>query len=416
MRHSIVVTLLFFTFACTTLFLPSSAHAADELSELKRELLNLVERVERLEAENRSLREQGTTSVLPTDAQAIAAVKPKEETGPKISGDFRIRHESFDIEGRNSRERTRVRTRVALEAKPAPDLKIGLGLATGGDDPISTNQTLGSGASTKDIRLDLAYFSWDAMPGLTIAGGKLKNHFERPGGNGLMWDGDYRPEGIAVSFDQSGVFVNGALHFMESDTGRSNHRLAYGVQTGYSTEVGGSEVKVGAGYFNLGTEGRHVFYGDPDDFFGNAFSCSPTDPDDCRYLNDYKEIEFFATVSGHLGDQPLSIFADYVRNQDAASLDTGWAIGAKLGKASAPGTWELGYTYQMLEADAVFGLWTDSDFAGGGTDGKGHIIKAGVAINKKWSLKLTYFDNEQGMDLGASNDYRRLQLDSSFKF
>ena len=49
----------------------------------------------------------------------------------------------------------------ALVAKPTDTTEVGLGMATGGDDPVSTNQTLGGGGSTKDVRLDLAYADLD---------------------------------------------------------------------------------------------------------------------------------------------------------------------------------------------------------------------------------------------------------------
>jgi hypothetical protein len=105
-----------------------------------------------------------------------------------------------------------------------------------------------------------------------------------------------------------------------------------------------------------------------------------------------------------------------VQNQDASDLDSAWAAGFKLGKASAPGTWELAYIYQDIEADAVLGLWSDSDFGGGETDTSGHVIKGAWAFHKKWKIGFTYFDNETGMDLGGEDDYRRLQLDWQYKF
>jgi len=58
------------------------------------------------------------------------------------------------------------------------------------------------------------------------------------------------------------------------------------------------------------------------------------------------------------------LFADYVYNLDPDENNTGYAFGFVFGAAKAKGTWQLGYTYEKLEADSVFGLLTDSDFGG----------------------------------------------------
>ena len=113
---------------------------------------------------------------------------------------------------------------------------------------------------------------------------------------------------------------------------------------------------------------------------------------------------------------PLGLYADFVQNQDADDLDTGYIIGAKLGKAKNRGSWQVQYQYQDLEADATFGLFTDSDFMGGGTDGKGHKLGAAYALQKNWSLGFTYFDGTKGMDLGEDVDYSRLMIDTKFKY
>jgi hypothetical protein len=73
----------------------------------------------------------------------------------------------------------------------------------------------------------------------------------------------------------------------------------------------------------------------------------------------------------------------------------------------------LGYNYRDLEADAVVGAFSDSDFIGGGTDGKGHMFTAGYAISKNFTTGITYFSNEKGQQ---ETDYDRLQIDFKLKF
>ena len=110
------------------------------------------------------------------------------------------------------------------------------------------------------------------------------------------------------------------------------------------------------------------------------------------------------------------MFADYVRNDAAKDQNIGWTLGVKFGKASAKNTWELGYIYQDLEADAVFGLLADSNFGGGGTDSRGHIFKGGWAPEDKWKVGFSYFVNEQAPDSVDRENYNRLQIDTVFKF
>jgi hypothetical protein len=100
------------------------------------------------------------------------------------------------------------------------------------------------------------------------------------------------------------------------------------------------------------------------------------------------------------------------------SENTGWLIGTKFGKAKNPGTWDVGYEYRDLEADAVVGVFTDSDFIGGGTDGKGHKFSASYAIAKNATLGATYFMSQRDADGdGSVNDnYDRFQFDLKVKF
>ena len=111
-----------------------------------------------------------------------------------------------------------------------------------------------------------------------------------------------------------------------------------------------------------------------------------------------------------------SIFVDYVTNLDAGQFDTGYALGFNIGSAKTAGTWKFGWMYKDLEADAVFGLLTDSDFAGGGADGKGHVLKGSYAIAPNWNANMTYFMNEIGTNEGSEIDFDRLQFDMSFKY
>ena len=395
----------------------------EELAAMRAAIEALNSRLDRLEQANAELKAenarlaQGNAELRESTEQAVAAVESVAESREASSwtermrweGDFRARYEHIDEEGKDNRDRYRIRARAALIADISDTMEVGLGLASGGDDPVSTNQTLGGGGSTKDINLDLAYFSWSGLENTEITGGKFKNPLYQPSKDQLLWDDDWRPEGTALEYDNGSWFVNLLGTFLESDSNRGTE-FAGGAQAGVYLGLGDSaELTAGAGYFDIGVAGRTPLF--DDEFFGNSF-----DPVTGTYLYNYEMLQAFASLDFQAFGMPATAFANWVNNQDAPAFDTAYSLGFGLGEAKAPGTWEVGYLYKDVEADAVFGLLTDSDFGGGGTDAKGHVVSATYAIHSAWNAKFTYFINEIDADTGSEHDYNRLQLDLNFKY
>ena len=420
------------TALCTLLLLsPVAAQAATEedIAAMRAQMQALSERLDRLEAENKALTaanaeltkntQETAASVAVVSEKTDAVVAEVEEQAAKSSwtdtirwkGDFRYRYEAFDIEGRPNRDRNRIRARAALIADVTPTIEVGLGLASGGDDPVSSNQTLGGGGSTKDLRIDLAYFNWDGLKDTNVVGGKFSNYVHRAGKNALLWDGDWRPEGTGIKWDNGKFFANALGTWIESDSNK-DQSFAYLTQAGIKLPIGDSaKLTAGVGYHSFQTKGNGSYFGDANDFYGNSF-----DPETNTYIYDYEELEFFADLGFEMFGHPALVFGNYVQNQDADENDTGWAVGFKYGSAKNKGEWQFGYVYQRLEADAVLGLLTDSDFGGGGTDSKGSIIKGSYAFYKNFNANLTYFINDVGLNEENPIDFKRLQLDLSFKY
>lgn len=387
-----------------------------EIAQLREQIRVLSERLDRLESSDSN----ETATATPIDAEIDQEIDRRVEARfaeswterIRWNGDFRYRYENIDVEGMDERNRQRIRARVNLNAKIGDDTRVGFGLASGGLDPVSTNQTLGGGGSSKDINLNLAYFQWSGLANTDIVGGKFKNLFYRPGGNGLLWDGDWNPEGLAFNWNKGGLFASGIGTWIESDSDKLNQEFSYGAQAGWSmSPAEGFDLVFGAGYYRFDTAGSGSFFGDDDDFFGNSF-----DPEALVYLHDYHELEAFVELSFDFLDRPTSVFADYVTNLDADEDDTGYAFGLRNGNAKAPGSWDFGVIYQELQADAVLGLLTDSDFGGGGTNARGYILNATYAFRESWNAQFTYFINESGIDTDDPRDFDRLQLDLNFKY
>lgn len=327
----------------------------------------------------------------------------------ELKGDIRLRHESIDEDGEVDRRRARFRTRFGLSAQATDDVKIVLQLASGGDDPVSTNQSFDDGFSTKDIGVDLAYVDWKAADSVNVFGGKMKNPLFRAGGTGLIWDGDLNPEGVAVKYSR-GMFFGTAGVFSVEERSSSDDSLLYALQAGVKHKFGSAAVlTAGLGYFAYSnTVGSRPFYDGSAN--GNSVDASG------NYVNEYKDTEVFAQLDTRLGSWPFRLFAHIARNNEVSVEDTAIAFGAKLGAARDKGTMEFSWTYQDLEADSVIGTYSDSDFGGGGTDASGHILKGKYALSRRVSLGGTLFVNEVDRFRGMEHDYARLQLDVEFKF
>ena len=59
---------------------------------------------------------------------------------------------------------------------------------------------------------------------------------------------------------------------------------------------------------------------------------------------------------------------------------------------------------------------TDSDFGGGGTDSKGHVIAGRYAFHENWNFEATYLMNKIDLASDEPRDADRLQLNLNFKF
>jgi hypothetical protein len=402
----------------------------DEIKLLRDQIEMLTKRLDQLESQNKEMSAALEQSEQQTVAKAEAVVDEKAETisadvDEKMAavswaerirwkGDFRYRYENIDQEGKDSRNRSRIRARTHLEADLSPTLQVGVGLATGGDDPVSSNQTIGGGGSSKDIKIDLAYFDWRGLENTRFVGGKYSNFLVRPAKKGLRWDGDWRPEGLGIVWDNDTFFAQGLGTWLEGDS-KNGTEFAWALQGGMKFKTGDTgKLKIGLGYTVFDIAGRTPLFGEPQDFYGNSFVRSiPGDPDSpLVFKYDYRNYEAFAEWS--FGK--FLLFGNYTINKDADENDTGYLFGAKYGSAKAKGTWDITYFYEKLEADATVGLLSDSDFGGGGTDAKGHVLSGTYAFHKSWNFKATYFINKVNLASGSNDDYDRLQLDLNFKF
>lgn len=380
---------------------------AATIAQLRAELRALSARLETLEAQQHS----GVIK-----SEAVAASNPQPSAAQpadriKLNADLRYRYESIDVEGKPDRLRNRIRARVGMKAMINDSTMLGFELASGSDDPISTNQTLGDNFSSKGVNIDQAYVRFQPTDqNLDIYAGKFKNTLLRVGGNGLLWDGDLRPEGFGLKYAQGDIFVN-ALGTWIDESKSGNDVLLLGAQAGITVPAFASaKLTAGMGYYeytglNQPTVDLEDLRG-ASDFSGNRLTANG------HYVADFELLEGFTELKFPTSLGKASVYADYVKNLGANDHDAGYVFGTKLSVAD----WSLGWAYQDIEANSVYALLTDSDFGGGGTDAKGHKLAASYSFNKKVKVGGTLFLNERNVDFGNEEDYTRFMLDLMIKY
>ena len=154
-------------------------------------------------------------------------------------GDLRLRYEDIDEQGDPdaARDRERGRARIGLKADVSPNVKLIVGLATGGDNPVSRNVTGDGGFTVKEIGFELMYVDWQATEQLSVYAGKMKNPLFKAGGVPLIWDSDLNPEGAAASFASGMFFANAGLFSVEERSGDDDSSLR-AIQGGIKTSLG----------------------------------------------------------------------------------------------------------------------------------------------------------------------------------
>jgi hypothetical protein len=438
--------------------LPARAQAADsEVAALKAQLAALAAKIEQLEKAQASTRK--TVDEAQATADRTADVVAQSRSALSFAGDIRYRNETFDVQyvDRN-RSRDRVRARLNATYRVNDSITGVLGLATGGADPRSSNQTMTDQNSRKDFELDLAYVTWAPSADLKITAGKQRYPWARTGS--LFFDGDVNPEGLAFNYAKGNFFAAAfydwlaerALSFGNVTSGTNTDSILYGAQAGYRIPISDTvRLSVFGTYFNFdGVQGYNPLFGSS--AFGNttttdAALCSRTlAAGTACLLSDYDIVELSGDLTATLAGKPLRFFIDYAKNTGAElnptageKLDTAYAAGVSYGSASATrGTWELGLVYQQIEKDALFGQLVDSDFGDGNTDSSGFVLRGGWTPARNWTVNATLFLNDLANDVPQSvtvfddatpapldtttitgitdRDYKRLQLDLNFRF
>jgi len=366
--------------------------------------------------------------------------------GWELSGDFRLRYESFffdtdDLDsGTPNRNRYRYRVRLAGRKKLLDGLTLGLRLASGTGDGRSTNQSLGDSPDFKPdpITIDRAFLEYKAPEtsfGLQtkLMAGKTPNPFmwnKTP--DLLIWDGDLSLEGASVGLglapsERYRLFANAGFYTVQDIAGRSADPKIIGLQLGGSAQVSDE--------LELGFRVSSYQYRSLDSGF-LARSMSGSGPTTGGNLSSafsgdkarVGEAAFYVNYSLS-SDWPVSFYVDAAKNFSADSAflsgvnvddeDQAIGVGFQIGDASRIARFGLGFF--QVEANSVISLYTDSDVLDGMTNGKGIVFYISRKLRKNLELRFTGFDADSLRGDGgasgpfaaslANRDRRRFQAD-----
>lgn len=337
----------------------------------------------------------------------------------KIKGDFRLRYQRQSKKSTNDRHRGRYRFRLGIESQIAKKFMVGAGLATGGTDPRSTNQTFTNSFETPDIRMDYAYMKYSPLSYLQVYAGKMPRKPVLWAPSDLLWDGDINPEGGSLVFnynltDDIGFFFNGGVWVLdESSSDSSDPYLKY-LQPGFTFGfANGISLKTALTYYRFDSiEGSlldHSAGTNTLDVNGNLASSFTS-------LNPAAELAVKEPFDGLV--PYASIFGEFVTNLDDDHVreTEGWLAGFKVGDKSVkkPGQWQFKYMFRNLEMDAFPDVFPDSDSYGGETNIRGHewVVEYGIANNVV--LGLDYYRMNQ--ILGGDDPEHLFQTDVVIKF
>lgn len=386
---------------------------------------------------------------------------PDWVTTMRLYGDFRGRFDQVATDnnflgGMNEdRNRYRYRLRAGVTATMKDSFEVGFRLTSGdptdsfGGDPISGNSTMQDNGSKKFVFIDLAYGKWTPVktgPWLVSATfGKMENPIVA---SDIVFDSDYTPEGLAIQagYDlnkEHALKVNGGFFALDEykkgahSSTNDPYFLAGQVrlESKWSPKI---QTSLGVTWISIYGSTALRTANVPNRNVGNTRNVAG------GLVNNYTPIIGDAFMTYTLdsfplypGTFPIKFGGDYMVNTSAATMNTGYTLGITFGKAGKKGTWELGYRYKYLEADANYEEFIDSDTGAyyeaaplnsgnkagynAGTGVRGHNFRIAYAPSDSFTVSATYYLFDlinPSIVAGLPTESRagRLQVDAMWKF
>ncbi len=354
---------------------------------------------------------------------------PKWAQKIKMKGDIRLRHQT-ERKGIHSdrRNRNRIRYRLGVLASPVKGFEVMAGLATGGTDSRSTNQTMQDGFTTKGIQLDYAYAQFTPKSWLSFKGGKfgIKKALWKKAD--LCWDSDIAVEGYNLNikrkakpwefFFHAGYWIldefkNSGSSEINDPGDPSMLMVQPGIKYSWSKKT---FIKFAPWIYQFSKVKDNPVL--PNSEGGNTTYTNAGGADVLKY--DYDStgavLEIGFAVPGNIPRVPwMGLFAEYIKNSDPDKKNEGALAGFALGdkKVKKCGQAQIKYNYRHLESDAWLDIFPDSDSYSGETGIRGHEFVLKVGLAKNVTLGFDYYNTKQ---IEGAKTKEILQTDLVIKF
>lgn len=343
----------------------------------------------------------------------------------KLKGDYRLRYQkekkSANEEARN---RGRMRFRLGLETDIIKDkVKVGAGLATGGADPRSTNETFENTFEHGGISWDYAYAEYLPNPHVKMIGGKFVKSSYLWVPTDMLWDSDINPEGASIHLEREligkakGYINSGVWIIDENNLADKTDPFMHYAQTGVQWKNDTFDFQVaGVAYKFNGVKGA-----DLDNDRSTNTKTGGVLKHDYDSLGASFEVGVSRPADSDCPVERIALFGEYINNLDqfaGADIDDndGWSLGMVVGdkKVANKGKWQFKYIFTHLEKDAFPDTFPDSDRHAGDTDVKAHEAMIALGLTKNVTFGIDYYHSKR---IKAAEDPEKLvQADLEFKF
>jgi hypothetical protein len=366
---------------------------------------------------------------------------PDWVAGYKFSGDFRGRFEEYTSPNVTFEERTRLRYRLraGVVVSMKDNLDVGFQLASGdptgsfGSSPNSQSSTFQNNFAGKSVYINLAYGKWTPVNSdgwlLSATVGKMDNPFQF---TPMVFDVDLTPEGAALQAgytfnDRHSVQLTGAAFVLDEEPLSVQDPAIFGGQLVWNANwTQRLSTSLGLGGFVITSPLQLTPANVPYVNQGNSRIFTPNVTTN-SLANNYTPIIVDASATYKLdtfpfyaGAFPIKVAGEYIinpglianNNPPNYNQNQGIWAGFTFGKAGTKGTWDISYRYEYLEADAWYDAMVDDDNVAyyqnapngapsgsgtgmyGGTNIKGHLIKADYSITDALTFTFTCYLNQ----------------------
>lgn len=382
-------------------------------------------------------------------AYSVRSGMPDWVQSMKLNGDFRGRFDGLFQNNDNNpavldRNRLRYRVRFGATAVMNDHFEVGLRLASGdpfnaangatplGGSIFSANTTLNNDGSRKFVWIDAAYAKWTPYNWLQAQIGKMDSTFWL---TDAVLDPDYQPEGAQekLTYEINDVHKLGLTsgQWVISEQFLTGTPAAPGSPVAYNSDVyvfvnqadwtakwtPKITTRAAVGMINFKNQKRLVLTSPAAapvfnvlDTLQNGTPLSGVGSENFNPIIARGEATYsLASFPMFTGEFPITIGGEYVKNPGAnadpfpgkaydGSNNQAYNLGVTFGSAKVRGNWQISYNYKYIEAAATWKGMNDDDFGWdgrGGTDVRGHFIKAWYKPADALTVVLSYFITEQ---------------------